>query len=891
MKDFVNFHTKTSYSLLQSLIKPAELFKRAKELNQSAVGVADINTLACAHDGLKYSKEAGVKLIMGGDFYFTEHLDNTNVRLRHILFFAKNHIGYKNLLKISKLGFDNKITSFKKEIGRINWDIVENHSDGLICLTGCSAGILGQLLNTRQSEEARKTAIRLKGIFGDNLGLEIDANGLQRVQNNYRDYEDQKFVNHQVIKLGKELDIRVVASCNARFLHPEQYESVDAILAIGSSQPLKSGNRLTVTPDHRLKSRDEIIQYFSMYGTKAEEFCDNTLYFSELCESPDWISPKFTNPSGKELPEFPVKLQKDYDDFKVWWNNSNLKDKTERSAYLRYWVSKEFDKKVPSDKIELYKTRLEEEFEVFEFHGFSSYMLITADFLQWCREKCIPVGPGRGSVGGSCVAYLTNIHCADPIKYNLIFARFQNKHRTAFPDCDNDISPQGREQLHNYLREKYGSDNVAHVSNINTLTPKVYARSISRALQYGGDAKAAVAIGAAIADSIPKELKTLDEAFEKAPLFAEFANSPKYIHLKKFAKDLAGIPIANSTHAGGIVIGMRPLMDIVPLRRDKEGAISLEYEKERAEENGLIKIDILGLETLDIIEKTYEIIESVGKTPPPKDFDYEQYDQKAYDLISSGNTLGVFQLGQSTGTMALCQAIKPKCIEDISLVNSLARPSAKDMRSDFVEVRAGRKPMTLLHPSLKRAFESTYGFGLFEECLLFLAQDVAGWDLHKADGLRKLTKEKGKNPKKAAQLKADFIDGGVKNGIEIEAVTKIWDEVVDKFQGYGFNACLYLDELVNVYDSLGNFIDSKKIKDIVPGEYVKSFDQAAKSVIYVKVVENHNNGLKEIFEVELESGQKVKCTMDHKFRVKETNQMVSLKDIIKKNLSIVALDV
>jgi DNA polymerase-3 subunit alpha len=319
----------------------------------------------------------------------------------------------------------------------------------------------------------------------------------------------------------------------------------------------------------------------------------------------------------------------------------------------------------------------------------------------------------------------------------------------------------------------------------------VFAKDVARACEFGGSRKAAVEIGDNLADSIPKridekEVKTFEEAIEKAPLFGELAEK-NYPELKKYAA-ICGKYRAWATHAAGLVISKRPLTGFVPLRKDKDGAIAIEFDKERAEENGLVKMDTLGLETLDIIDETYRLIKEAGKPLPPDPPNFEEYDKAAYDLISQGDTFCVFQLGTSSGTIDLCKKIKPKTIEDISHINSLARPSARDIREGFIAAKEGKAKVKLLHPSLKRAFGDTFGFGLYEESLMYLAQDVAGWSLHEADRLRKLTKEKGKNPKKALQWRSDFIaDAKKNNNIPEDIAMKIWDEVVDKFQGYGFN--------------------------------------------------------------------------------------------------------
>ena len=411
-------------------------------------------------------------------------------------------------------------------------------------------------------------------------------------------------------------------------------------------------------------------------------------------------------------------------------------------------------------------------------------MLIVADFIDWARKNNIAVGDGRGSVGGSLIGFLLGIHQADPIKYNLIFARFHNKEKSSFPDIDTDFAPSGRARVQEYLRKKYGEDHVAHVSNVNTITPKVYARDISRSCELGGSKEEAIRIGNEVADCIPADIHSIDEAFNKVPLFGEYCK--RYPELLKY-KDICGKYRAWSTHAGGIIISARPLTGLVPLRKDKDGALAIEYDKEKAEENGLVKMDTLGLSTLDIIGETIKLIKSRGKEPPPEPLDYDVYDKPAYDLITSGDTFCVFQLGTSGGTIDLCRRIKPVNINDLANINALARPSARDMRNDFIKTRNGERKMTLLHPNLGRAFNSTYGFGLYEECLMYLAQDIAGWTLHSADRLRKLTKEKGKNPKKAQQWRSEFITDAVKNNVKEEIAKRIWDEVVDMFQGYGFN--------------------------------------------------------------------------------------------------------
>jgi DNA polymerase III subunit alpha len=889
MTDFVNLHNHTSFSILDSLISVRDLFITAKELGQKAIAITDHGSLAGAWDGLKVSKETDVKLIIGMEAYFINSVSEKQERFRHIILLAKNATGYRNLLSLNKEGFDNSAVFAKKVYPLIDWQLLEKYHEGLICLTSCSNGIIAQLLMNKKMEEAEAQLLKLRNIFGDDLGLEVQANTLKRNASAYNDTIEQVFVNAHIIRLGRKHKIKVVATSNAHYCKKEDHETHDVMLAIGSHQPIYSNFRLRYDcPDFYIKSGDEIKTFFERnYGSEfAEELCANSIYFADRCEFPAWIDPKFSNPSGKELPEFPCKDELDYPEFLIWMEQQeaafHLLDEDKR--FLRFRCEKLFKIRIgnniePNKLIE-YNNRIAEELDVFEFHGFSSYMLIVADYIAWARTNKIAVGPGRGSVGGSLVAFLLGIHQADPVKYDLVFARFHNKEKSSFPDIDTDFSD--RDRVEQYCRRKYGDDHVARVSNINTVTPKVYARDMARACEFGGSKERAVQVGTEIADTLSVEIKTVESALEKVPLFSEYAK--KYPELIKHAA-INGKFRAWATHAAGIVISKRPLTGLVPLRRDKDGVMCLEYDKDRAEENGLIKMDLLGLSTLNVIENIHKLIEENGKESPLPNYDI--YDEATYNLISSGNTFGVFQLGTSSGTIDLCRKIKPKSLNDISYINSLARPSARDMRNDFILTKDGKRPFSLLHPTLDRAFNNTFGFGLYEESLFFLAQDVAGWNMHAADRLRKMTKDKGKNPKKVEALRMEFIEGAVKNNVNEAIAKRIWDEVIDKFQGYGFNKSLSFDQKIDVYTKEGRFITSKLIGEILSGDYVRSRDEKSGNDIFVEVIDKHNHGILPLVEIELKTGETIKCTMEHKFRVEESGEMLPLWKIIKDDLTII----
>lgn len=788
MSNYVSLHNHTSFSLMDSLIDPPDLFKTAKELGQKAVAVTDHGTIAGAWDCLKQSKKTGVKLIIGCEFYFVNDVENKDEKLKHIILLAKNAQGYRNLLCLSNAGFDNLIVAGNNHVySRIDWKLLEEFGEGLICSTACVRGVVAYYISQKQHDEAKKVASKLKDIFGDNLALEVQPHAMKRPANIYDEPTDQAYINNKIIELGKELQIKVIAATNAHYIKKEDADAHDVLLSIGSGRPVSTANRLRYTvPEFYIKTEAEVKGFFARYYGEAyaEELCLNTMYFADMCEEPDWIDPKYSNPSGKELPEFPVKDQPDYPEF-LEYKARLPKDMPDDVGYLRYLCDKNFGRKVPEIKEEKYRDRLKEELEVIEYHGFSSYMLIVSDFIEYARRNGIRTGVGRGSVGGSLIGYLLNIHQADPIKYNLIFARFHNKEKTSYPDIDVDFDPAGRYQVQEYVTRKYGADRVADVSNVNTITPKVYARDVARACQFGGSQALAVKIGTELADSIPSDAGSIADAVKKSPAFARLTE--KYPEVLQYAKHIEGKARSWGTHAGGVVVGRRSLVGLIPLRKTKDGNIAIEYEKTRAEENGLVKIDILGIATLGVVSDTYKLIAEQNKPLPDDPPDFDRYDKAAYDLISAGDTFGVFQLGKSGGTINLCKKIKPRSVVDLGLINALARPAAENIREDFVKVREGKAKMRLVHPSLERAFGHTYGFGLFEECLMYLAQDIAGWDLHKADGLRKLTKDKGKHPEKTAKLREEFISDARANGVNVRTASKIWDEVVDKFQGYGFN--------------------------------------------------------------------------------------------------------
>lgn len=789
MIDFVSLHNHTHFSILDALPSPEDLFLRAKELGQKAIAITDHGTFAGTWESLQVSKDTGVKLIIGCEFYFQDDVEVKDEKFRHVILIAKNEIGYRNILTLNYKGYEKQFIFGSKVFSVIDWKLLEKHSEGVICLTACANGIIGQLLTKQKFDDAEAAIIKLKNIFGDDLGLEIQPNNLKRGFSIYNDQTVQNHVNRHTIKLAKKHNVRIVPTTNTHYTKKEDADTHDTLLAIGShGQPKHSNFRLKYpVQDFYLKSGEEVCEFFQKHFGLEEsetlEFCANTIYFADKCEFPNWIDPKYSNPSGKELPVFPVKDESDYNEFLEYVaKNYPTSDLEEDKLYLRFKCEEVFLSRTPQDKIQEYRDRLEEELDVIYDRDISSYMLIVMDFIRYCNNNGISVGPGRGSVGGCLVAYLLNIHKADPIQYGLVFPRFFNKLKKDYSDIDSDFSKANRGKVIDYITQKYGQENVAQISNVISMTPKIYIKDIARVCELDGSKDAAIQLGNDIAACVAADIKSIDDAINKVPLFAEYTN--KYPEFLKY-KDIAGKQRAVGVHAAGLVIGKRPLHQIVPVRRDKEGSYVVEYDKNLAEENGLVKMDILGLNTLDIIDATNELIKAGGKPAPV--INYDEYDKKTYDLISAGDTLCVFQFGTSGGTIDLCRKVEPKSIEDLAVITTLARPASKEIREDFIKTKKGQREVSLLHPLLSKAFEKTLGFPLYDESLLVLAKDVAGWDLAEADKLRKLTKEKGKNPEKVKQWRQEFVDGSKKNNIKEEIANMIWEKIVEPYGRYSFN--------------------------------------------------------------------------------------------------------
>jgi len=1159
---------------MRSINKPATLVSAASEQNMPSIAVTDYCTLAGIYDSYQASLKTKTKLIVGCHLNFTDDrtpvfdfINNPEnkkpeIDRRSLILLATNATGYKNLLNMNFEAEKCKLEKASKidKVSLVDWDILKKYNEGIICLTGDSNGIVSQDFLKYGKDCAVKTAKRLKDIFGDRFGLELQPHTTRGRG------ADQFAANRFLLKLSNELDIRPVATSNCLHIKKEHVKHQDFLTAIKYHRAYYDGSRQKfVKPDFYLHKGEEIVKFFSRnFGnTFATSLCENSIYFSDLCEEAKWTSPEFVTGDKAQLPIFPVKDEAEYDAFNRWVRDQpDLQHLDEDKQYMRYWCESNLHK-IPNK--EEYKKRYEQELSVYEQLGFSSYMLITADFVRWSRDNGVRVGPGRGcldgatlvlsdegfirldsittnnkvythtgqlqnvincfeydvdedlleikthnsfnslvltkdhkifaakaqltdkyinylnknntlkikkyidfdtpkwikasdlsvgdrvytslpkrnidntnvfpniklhvdfskysscntkevlvpfdsdfmyflgrftgdgwlskvskkrdtydvglafhssdtksinrfknylekfglfvserkhksknliqlivsnkslyialksifleykytsktkhlpvffrslknhmliniifglidsdgsfdkknidnrisidstskrlicevkesllylgicssiitrakhykdkylcnesyklrfnkkqlfnpknngyysvissisntktnkvydikvendfsyltingivhnSVGGSLIGYLLDIHKADPIEHGLIFERFLNLEKREWPDIDLDFDSVGREKVLEYITHKYGSEYVAHVSNFVSFTPKNAITDVISCLEIGGDRSEAFKIAKNITETIPTECRTVKSAADKSPLFKEFLI--EYPDVEEFAEMLIGLPRSYSTHAAGVVVGKYPLAGLVPLRYDDYGVVALEFEKTRTEKNGLVKIDFLGLETLNIIDATMKIIDDLNESPPEDPPDYNYYYENVYNMISEGDTFGVFQLGTSGGTIDLCRKIQPKNLEDLAVINALTRPGVPPaVRQSYIERRFGREEIKIPHPNLNRAVAKTMGYCVFEESFLWLAHDFCGWNLLRADKMRKISKLKAKGKHLLEELHEGYLLGAIEHSkVDEEFAEHIWNDWVIPLSGYAFN--------------------------------------------------------------------------------------------------------
>lgn len=746
--DFVHLHLHTQYSLLDGAIRLDDLFAKVKDYGMHSIAITDHGGMFGLVDFYLKAKENGIKPILGCEFYITpgsrfeKDANGKQNTLFHLILLAKDREGYKNLVKLSTASY---LEGFYYK-PRIDKELLKQHTKGLVALSACLKGEIPSLILRGDMKGARNVALEFKEIFCDGFFLELQHNGMK----------EQKIVNKGILDLGKELEIPVVATNDCHYLNKNDARAHDVLLCIQTGKTISDENRLRFSTDQLyVRSQEEMASLFSY----CPESIKNTLVIAEMCNVELELG----------VPHFP---------------NFPLPEGETPNRCLERETYEGFKKRVLEGTIngekEKYEKRLKRELEVIQSTGFASYFLIVSDFARYARVQGIPIGPGRGSVAGSLIAYCLGITNIDPLAYNLLFERFLNPERISLPDIDIDFCIEGRETIIEYLSQKYGKDNVSQIATFGTMQAKLAVRDTGRALNFSTKEVDN------IAKMIPNVLNiTLETAISQEKSLKElFSSDEKVTKLLTMASRLEGLTRHASTHAAGIVISDKPLVEYLPLFKGTHGEIVSQYHMGSIEKIGLIKFDILGLKTLTVIEDTKKNIkESTG-------FDIyldkiDMTDRATFDLLCSGETTGIFQL-ESSGMRDLIVRLKPESFEDIIALVGLYRPGplGSGMVDEFIKRKRSKETLTYTIPQLEPILKDTYGVIVYQEQVMQIASTLANFSLGEADMLRRAMGKK--KPEEMEMQRDRFISGALENGISLKDAKQLFEQM-SMFAGYGFN--------------------------------------------------------------------------------------------------------
>lgn len=752
---FVHLHVHSGYSLLDGMAKIDNLIDKAISENMNALALTDHGNMYGAFKFYTTAKKKGIKPIIGVEAYKVKDSrfkknGETDRDYYHLTILVKDYQGYKNLMKIVSSSF---LEGFYYK-PRIDFELLEKYHQGLIVLSGCFNGEISQLLFNNQYNKAEEILKRYLAIFGEDFYLEI-----QRHPNS----EDLDKVNQEIVKLSRKYAVPLVATNDIHYLNKEDAYAQEILLCIQTQRTILEKNRplsMIDIPDFYFKSIAEMKGMF----IDLPEAIENTQKIADKCnlEIPygKWILPVFETPKNFTI-----------------------------ETYFRYLINQR-KSRVKGYDDNIINQRINYEFDIITKKGYTTYFLIVQDFVNWAKEKGIGVGPGRGSVAGSLIAYILGITDLNPLDYNLPFERFLNPERPTPPDIDIDFADNRRDEVLAYVSKKYGEDKVAQIITFGTMEARLAVRDVARALGLS------YSQGDRIAKMIPLGKQgfpmTIALAFEESPsLKFAYQTEPETKKVLDIAQKLEGLPRHSSVHAAGVIIADKPLTEYVPLQRDnKEGKIITQYDMYCLDLNavsnqqavGLLKVDFLGLRNLSIIE---EALNYVYKTSGKK-IDIHQVpldDKKTYQLISSGNTIGVFQL-ESGGMRHLAKELKPTKMSDISAMVALYRPGPMDLIPMFLEGKKNPRKIKYLHPDLKPILEETYGVLVYQEQVMEIAHKLAGYSMSEADNLRMAMGKKKKELMKKEKEK--FLKGCLKKGYKKSIIENLWN-FMEKFASYGFN--------------------------------------------------------------------------------------------------------
>lgn len=740
-KDFVHLHCHSEYSLLDGAIRTDSLIKAAKSKDMQAIALTDHGNMYGAVEFYIKAKEEKIKPIIGCEIYLTPHSmkkkdPHQDKKLQHMTLLAKDSQGYESLIKLVSLahleGYYYK--------PRIDYETLSHYTKGIVALTGCLRGPIAMLITEGKYNEAKEKAGRLKELFKEDLYLEMMSIGIQ----------EQEKVNEYLIKIGKELGIKTVATNDVHYINHEDAYIQDVLLCIQTGKLLKDEKRLKFkTSDLYFRSYEEMEKLFR----SNIEAIRNTMEISEKCnltiETDKVYLPHFDVPEGFDLDNYLEKL-----------TTEGLKRKYKNI----------------SDSL---VNRVNYELSVIKKMGYSAYFLIVQDFINFAKQNGIQVGPGRGSAAGSIVAYTLGITSIDPIKYNLLFERFLNPDRISLPDIDVDFCIKRRAEVIEYVSKKYGQDHVSQIITFGTMAARGVIRDVGRVQ----------GVYLAEVDNVSKmipnqpDINIIEALNQVQELKAFYDNNKEVKNLIEVAKSLEGLKRHASTHAAGVVISKDSLIKMVPLTLN-EGQIVTQYDMVSLEKIGILKMDFLGLRNLTMIADTLRIIEENKKKNV--DIDGISLENKAtYDLLIKGETIGIFQL-ESRGMRSLIKELRPNKFEDIIALLALYRPGplGSGMVQEFISNKHGKTKVKYELSQLEPILKETYGLILYQEQVMQIASTIAGFSLGQADVMRRAMGKKQKNV--MAKLKNDFVEGAVKNKTDKKKADKIF-ELCEKFAEYGFN--------------------------------------------------------------------------------------------------------
>ena len=747
---FVHLHLHTQFSLLDGANQIDPLIRQIKTFGQPAVAMTDHGNMFGAIEFYRKAKEIGVKPIIGCEAYMalgSRHAKKDSGLAHndyyHLILLARNLTGYQNLIKLVSKAY---LEGFYYK-PRMDKEILKEHHEGLIALSGCLSGEIPYLIGQKDMAGALAVAGEFQELFGkEHFYLEVQANGL----------DHQRIANAGLIEIHKKLGIPLAGTNDCHYLKKEDARPHELMLCLQTGKTLSDPARMKFDTDQLyVKSTDEIAPAFAEFpGAVA-----NTCRIADDCDLELALN-------KTHLPQYKAPEGYTRESYVEYLAIEGLKSRlTERPSTI---------------PLAVYEQRLREELMVICSMGFAGYFLIVWDIIRFARNRNIPVGPGRGSAAGSLVAYALRITDLDPLVYTLLFERFLNPERVSLPDIDMDFCMDRRGEVLNYVVEKYGSDHVAQIITFGTLGAKAAIRDVGRVLEmpYADADK--------VAKLVPNQLNiTLEQALETEPRLRELVETdPKVRELMTIARSLEGLARHASTHAAGVVISEEPLTDHVPLYKGANDEIVTQYSMGDVEKIGLVKFDFLGLKTLTMIRRAETLIHESHPGQPPLSVELLPFDDaKTFALLSSGKTTGIFQL-ESSGMRDLLSGFKPDRFEDIIAIIALYRPGPMDLIPDFIKRKQGKVPIVYELPELEPILKDTYGVIVYQEQVMAIANTVAGFSLGQADILRRAMGKK--KPEEMEKLRVKFLEGARQNKIAEKKAEKLY-ELIQKFAGYGFN--------------------------------------------------------------------------------------------------------